>query len=36
MMYWPSLNMFDERISYENYGIKQFRKLEYRWIKRTQ
>lgn len=36
MLYWPNANIFDVRIPYEDYGIKQFKKLEFRWIKRTQ
>ena len=36
MFYWLNLNTFDVRIPSEDFGIKQYKKLEFRWIKRTQ
>lgn len=36
MFYLSNLNNFDVRIPNENYETKQFWKIEYRWIKRTQ
>lgn len=36
MLYWANLNLFDERLPKESTGLDQYRKLEFRWFKRTQ